>query len=208
MSEITIETIKPEYAKALEQLQKEAFPTLADAELMREEHFLYHCKLFPEGNFVALIDDKVVGLGAGFLCHFDFDQPNHSFMDYIGDGFFTNHDPDGEWYYGSDISVHPDYRRRGIGTLLYEARKDCVRTLNRKGIIAGGLIPGYADYKEQMSVADYAKKVADGEIYDSTLSFQLKHGFEIQGLLRDYIDDEASDGWATLIVWENPDYED
>jgi GNAT superfamily N-acetyltransferase len=173
---------------------------------MREEHFLYHCELFPEGNFVAILDDKIIGLGAGFLYQFDFDHPTHSFMEIIGEGFFTNHDPDGDWYYGSDISVHPNYRRRGIGTMLYQARKDYVKAMNRKGIIAGGLIPGFAEYKDTMTVANYAKKVAEGELYDSTLSFQLKHGFEIQGLLDDYVEDEASDGWATLIVWENPDY--
>lgn len=206
MSEITIENIKAEYSKALEQLQRDAFPTLGEHELMLEKHFLKHCELFPEGNFVALTDDKVVGLGSGFLCHFDFEHPNHNFMDIIASGFYTNHDPQGEWYYGADISVHPDYRRRGIGERLYNARKNCVKTLNRRGIVAGGLIPNYADHKDQMSVGDYAQKVAEGKLYDSTLSFQLKHGFELRGMLENYIEDEASDNWATLIVWENPDY--
>ena len=44
---IRIDTIQPSYAKALEQLQRDCFPTLADNELMREAHFLNHCHLFP-----------------------------------------------------------------------------------------------------------------------------------------------------------------
>ena len=32
------------------------------------------------------------------------------------------------------------------------------------------------------------------------------NGFEVRGLLENYLRDEADDGWATLIVWENPDY--
>ena len=53
---------------------------------------------------------------------------------------------------------------------------------------------------------EYVDKVAAGALRDDTLSFQLARGFTVRGLLRDYIEDAASDNWATLIVWENPDY--
>jgi ribosomal protein S18 acetylase RimI-like enzyme len=162
--------------------------------------------VFPEGNFVAVADDKLVGLGSGFLCHFDFEHPDHRFMDFIAGGFFTNHAPDGDWYYGADITVQPEYRRRGIGTMLYQARKGIIQKLNRKGLVAGGLIPDYVKVKGQMTPAEYAYKVVAGELYDSTLSFQLKHGFELRGMLENYLEDEASDNWATLIVWENRAY--
>jgi len=206
MTEITIDTIKPQYAAALEQLQRDCFPTLADSELMLEQHFLKHCDLFPEGNFVALADDRVVGLGAGFLIDFDFEHPDHTFMEIVDGGYYTKHDPDGDYYYGADISVHPDFRRRGIGSMLYKARQDVVHRLNRKGIVGGGLLPGYAQHKATLTPHEYVEKVVAGELYDSTLSFQLKHGFEVRGLLENYIEDEASDNWSTLIVWENPDY--
>ncbi|MDE2777853.1 MAG: GNAT family N-acetyltransferase [Chloroflexota bacterium] len=203
---IRIETMKPRFARSLEQLQRDCFPTLGAGELMREEHFLNHCRLFPEGNFVALHRDRVIGLGSGFLIDFDFEHAQHRFQEIIDGGFYRNHDPEGDWYYGGDISVHPDFRRRGVGSLLYEARKGIVKKLNRRGIVAGGLIPGFAAYKETMSPDDYVERVASGALHDNTLSFQLGHGFEVRGLLEDYIDDEASDNWATLIVWENPSY--
>ncbi len=203
---IAIETIRPQHAKALEQLQRDCFPTLAKSELMLEKHFLNHCRLFPEGNFVALADHRVIGLGSGFLIDFDFNEAQHSFQEIIDGGYYTHHDPNGAWYYGGDISVHPDFRRRGIGSLLYAARKDIVKTLNRKGIVAGGLIPGFANYKHRMSVQAYVEKVVAGDLHDSTLSFQLGRGFKLRGLLENYIEDEASDHWATLIVWDNPTY--
>ena len=203
---IRIETIKPRYARALEQLQRDCFSTLDEDELMKEAHFLSHCRLFPEGNFVALNDDRVIGLGSGFLIDFDFDHAQHSFKDIIDGGFYRNHDPDGDWYYGGDISVHPDYRRRGVGSRLYQARMGVVKRLNRRGIVAGGLIPGFAEYKGRMSPGEYVNKVVAGAIYDSTLSFQLRRGFEVRGLLENYIEDAASDNWATLIVWENPNF--
>lgn len=205
--EIIIKTIRPEYAADLEQLQRDAFATLHEDELMVEAHFLKHCELFPEGNFVAFCGDRIVGLGSGFLIDFDFEDSAHTFQEIIAGGYYTNHDPEGAYYYGADISVHPDFRRRGIGTKLYEARKDIVRQLNRRGIVAGGLIPNYANYKKDMSPYDYVEQVVAGTLYDSTLSFQLKRGFKVRQLLENYIEDSASDNWSTLIVWENDSYQ-
>ncbi|MEM7736345.1 MAG: GNAT family N-acetyltransferase [Deinococcota bacterium] len=205
-NQVNIVTIRPEFAEALEALQERCFPTLAASELMRKEHFLNHCKVFPEGNFVALVQGEVVGLGAGFLIDFDFDDASHSFLDIIDGGYFGNHDPNGDYYYGADISVHPDYRKQGIGRLLYEARQGLVKRLNRKGIVAGGVLPGFMRYKHLMSAKAYVRDVVAKRIYDRTLSFQLNHGFKVKGVLQDYIEDSAADNWASLIVWENPDY--
>lgn len=206
MSDLMIETIKPEHAEELEALQRICLPTLAEEEYLLKKHFLKHSELFPEGNFVAKIDGIIVGLGSGFLCPFDFEHPQHRYKEFVDDGFYTNHDPDGDWYYGSDISVHPDYRRRGIGGKLYHARQGIVKKLNKKGIVAGGLIPTFAEYKDKMTVHDYVEKVVAGELYDRTLSFQLNNGFKVRGTIENYIEDEASDNWSTLIVWDNPDY--
>lgn len=202
---IRLVTIRPEHAEALERLQTDCFPTLAPFERMREEHFLSHCRVFPEGDFVALDGERVVGLGSGFFTDFDFDHPRHTFQEIIAGGFYTNHDPEGAWYYGGDISVHPDYRGRGIGKLLYEVRKDLVRRTERKGIVAGGVLPGYAAYRGELSVPEYVDKVVAGRLVDPTLSFQLRNGFVVRGLLEGYLEDKASDNWAALIVWENPD---
>ena len=92
----------------------------------------------------------------------------------------------------------------GIGSGLYAARKGTVQRLNRRGIVAGGLIPGFADFKDRISVQEYVDRVVAGDLQDSTLSFQLGRGFVVRGLLEDYIEDAASDNWATLIVWTNP----
>lgn len=207
MNDVIIRTIELGDAVALEALQEACFPTLGADELLRAEHFRKHYELFPEGNFVAVVDETIVGLGSGFLCKFDFEHPNHRFMEMIDGGFYTGHHPENDWYYAADIRVHPEYRRRGIGRKLYQARKDVVKRLNKRGIIGGGLIPNYADYKQKLSPHEYVEQVITGQIYDSTLSFQLKNGFEVRGMIADYLDDAASDNWATLIVWENAEYE-
>ena len=207
MSRYTITTIQPDHFAALEELQRIAYPTLGEQELMRVEHFASQYAVFAEGQIVVLDGERVIGQGSGFFVDFDFDHPNHRFNEICDNFYFRNHDPAGAYYYGADISVHPDYRGRGVGKLLYRARKELVMRDNRRGIVAGGLLPGFARYKRQMTVPEYVDKVLAGALSDSTLSFQLKEGFTVRGLLEDYLDDSAADNWATLIVWENPEYQ-
>lgn len=208
---IEITQLNPSHFEALEELQRIAYPTLGAQELMRAEHFASQYRVFREGQFVAIATDesgqeRVVGQGSGFFVDFDFEHPHHTFREIIAEGHFTNHDPNGAYYYGADISVHPDYRGRGIGRMLYKARKALVRRSNRRGIVAGGLIPGFARYKHMMSPHEYVERVVRGELADPTLTFQLRNGFVVRGILENYIEDSASDNWSTLIEWVNPDY--
>ncbi|MFT5196669.1 MAG: ribosomal protein S18 acetylase RimI-like enzyme [Candidatus Promineifilaceae bacterium] len=206
MPQIIIDNIKPEYVSQLTKLQKVCFPTLADHELMTEKHFLKHCEVFPEGEFVALLDTMVVGLGSGFFINFDFNHTDHTFKEMIAEGYYTNHIPDGEYYYGADISVHPDCRGMGIGRMLYNARKDLVVRTNRKGIVAGGVLPGYPTFRQSHTIHEYVGQVIAGNLHDPTLSMQLRNGFQVRGMLENYVEDSNSDNWATLIYWENEKY--
>lgn len=207
MGEIVVTTILPEHCAALAALQVTCYPTLGPDELMREEHFAKQCEIFPDGQFVALDGRRIVGQGSGFFTDFDFDHPDHTFREICAGFFFTHHDPAGAYYYGADISVHPAYRGHGIGRLLYGARKDLVRRHGKRGIVAGGLIPGYAAHKARLTPHEYVERVVAGDLSDPTLSFQLRNGFRVRGLLRGYIEDSASADWATLIEWVNEEAE-
>lgn len=189
-------------APALAAIELACFPMANPDDLLGEDDIREYARVFPEGYFVALDGDTPVGMGAGIFLDFDFSHPQHTIAGITGEHQCGNHDPDGEWYYGTDITVLPANRGRGVGGLLYEARKDLVRRHRKRGIIAGGSLPGFFAYKSEMAIQDYVDAVVRGEIRDPTLSFQLDHGFEVRGLLENYLDDEADDGWATLIVWE------
>jgi len=207
MSIIIITTIRPDHFAQLERLQRTCYPTLGDHELMRVEHFASQYRIFPEGQIVALADERVVGQGSGFLIDFDFANPDHRFKEICDDFYFTRHNPNGAYYYGADISVHPDYRGQGIGKRIYAARQALVRRYNKRGIVAGGLIPGYAAYKGVLPLQEYVDRVVAGELQDPTLSFQLRNGFRVRGLIENYLEDSASNNWSTLIEWVNPDYQ-
>lgn len=206
MAELRYVNLTPELVPQCAQLELLSFPHADPEELISEADFAAYARIFPEGFFVCLDGDRVVGQGGGIFLDFDFAHPQHTIVGITGEHQCGNHDPDGDWYYGTDIVVHPEHRRRGIGRQLYALRKDVARRYGKKGIIAGGHIPDFEKHKHAMSAAEYVEKVAAGELYDATLSFQLKNGFEVRGVLENYIQDTATDGWSALIVWENPDY--
>ncbi len=207
----------PWHAPHLEALQVTCFPTLGAQELMRAEHFLHHIALFPEADLVAeaatdpagapLAVPRVVGLGSGFFVDVDLTRPGHTFRGMIDDGWFGRHDPAGSWYYGADLSVHPDYRGLGLARRLYDARKEIVRRHGKRGIVAGGALPGYARHRGSLGVEAYVAAVVAGELFDPTLSVQLRNGFIVAGLLPGYMEDSAADDWATLLVWRAPEAE-
>ena len=201
---VTYVQIAVEHAQALEELEHLCFPTVDPSDLTSAATILQQCERFPEGGFVVMDGDRAVGFAMGIFVDFDLDDYQHHIDDAVGPTGADLHDPHGEWYYGTDIVVHPDYRGLGIGRRLYELRKDLVRRYNRAGIIAGGVIPGFADHKHEMTADEYVQKVAAGELFDPTLSFQISNGFEARGAIAGYMKDEAVDDYASFIVWHNP----
>ncbi|MBV7334879.1 GNAT family N-acetyltransferase [Chloroflexi bacterium TSY] len=152
MSNIQITNLQPEHAAPLRDLQLICFPTTAPDELFHPVDLLDYAKTFPKGNFVALDGDRVVGLGAGGYYEVDFDHLDESMRAPMKAPISQWHDPEASWYYGTDISVHPDYRGHGIGSKLYAARKAVVQHDQKRGIIAGGFLPGFAKHKMSMTL--------------------------------------------------------
>lgn len=206
MSEITYQTATSDRAEEMVALELLCFPNVDPADLITVEGIKLQEKVFPEGAVMALDGDRVVGMGSGIFVDYDITQPQHAMIDVVGREGVGNHDPDGDWYYGIDIAVHPDYRGRGIASELYRRRKQVVIDHDRRGIIAGGVIPGYAEVKDSMTALEYVEAVARGDLVDATLTAQIRNGFEVRGVVADYLHDPTTDNWASFIVWFNPDY--
>jgi len=208
MADIVYRQASSEYAEAMVAIELLCFPNIDPTELLTVESIRLQEQLFPEGGVMALDGDRVVGMGSGILVDYDISEPQHVMEEVIGEDGVGNHTPSGDWYYGIDIAVHPDYRGRGIASELYRRRKQVVIDLNRHGIIAGGVIPGYAHHKGDMTAEEYVNAVAIGDLVDPTLTPQIKNGFEVRGVISNYLHDEAVDNWASFIVWFNPSFTD
>ena len=204
MGDIEYRTASSEYAEEMVELELLCFPNIDPTDLLTVEGITLQEELFAEGAVMALDDGVVVGMGSGIFVNYDISEPQHDMVEVVGHEGVGNHDPDGDWYYGIDIAVHPDYRGRGIASELYRRRKQVVIDHGRRGIIAGGVIPGYADHKDRMTPLEYVESVARGELVDPTLTAQIRNGFEVRGVISDYVHDETTDNWASFIVWFNP----
>lgn len=192
----------------LVKLNKLCFPTLAEENVVwMPAHIASHIQYFPQGQIVAEVDGQIIGAVASLIVHLGNNPYRpHTYSGITDGGFFHNHDPQGDTLYGADVYVHPQFQGKGIGHKLYQARRDLCRKLNLRRILAGGRISGYAQYSKTLTPDEYVRKVENKEFLDPVLSFQLREGFIVQAILRNYITDPQSNHCATLIEWLNPDF--
>lgn len=186
-------------------LQRRVYPEIPAFSHRHFESLLQH---FSQGQFVAVLDGRIVGMAISLVVLWDDYSLHHTWKSVTNDGFFDTHDMKGRTLYGAEVCVDSEIRHRGIGHALYEARRRLCRAMNLKRIIAGGRLPGYGKHADKMLPEEYAKRVIWGDIYDPVLRFQLGEGFNYCGILHDYLPtDVDSKGNAALIVWLNPDYD-
>lgn len=165
--------------------------------------------IFPEGQFCVEVDGRVVACALAIRVRYNDFGDNHTYSEITGGYTFKTHNDEGDYMYGIEVFVHPDYRDLRLGRRLYDARKELCEQLNLKGIVAGGRIPNYNKYSDDLSPREYIAKVKQKEIYDPTLTFQLSNDFHVRKVLRGYLPgDTESKEYATLLEWINIYYVD
>jgi GNAT superfamily N-acetyltransferase len=186
-----------------------SFPVLVENDsAWREDQLQSHIRLFAEGQVVAELNGKLVGVASSLIVSLGVDPLRaHTYYGITDDGYFYNHDVNGDTLYGADVYVDPTLQRSGIGRALYEVRRDICRRFNLKRILSGGRIRGYNEYADQFSADEYVSRVQEGELNDPVLSFQISEGFVVRAVMPNYIRDEMSRNNASLIEWLNPDYQ-
>ena len=163
-----------------------------------------HLTVFPEGQLVAehTATGEIVGMAASLIVLWDDYEMGDSWRDFTDSGMFTNHDPNGRTLYGAEIMIHPARQGQGIGTRLYRAREALARRLGLRRIRAGARLRGYHRYAATLTAQQYAREVEAGRLTDPTLTFQLRRGFHVIGVAKDYLRfDPDSLGYAAVIEW-------
>ncbi|HET7618616.1 MAG TPA: GNAT family N-acetyltransferase [Vicinamibacterales bacterium] len=200
---VTVRQRRPEDADAVVAISRAIYP---DSPPWSAVQLASHLAIFPEGQLVAVADERIVGMAASLIVLWDDYSLDTNWRDFTDAGMFTNHDPEhGRTLYGAEVMVDPAWQRRGVGRRLYEARRALVERLGLLRIRAGARLSGYHRYAAQLTPEAYTVRVVRGELSDPTLTFQLKQGFVVLGVAREYLHhDPESLGHAAVIEWLNP----
>lgn len=161
---------------------------------------------FPRGQIVVLVGENLVGYCATFRIAEKIAMRPHTWNEITGNGYASRHDINGDWLYGMEVCIDDSCRGYRIGQRLYNERKKLCQSLSLKGVVFAGRMPNLAKrIKKLRTVENYIDQVVHKKIKDPVLSFQLRNGFEVIGVIENYLpDDTQSMGYAAHLVWRNP----
>ncbi len=207
INKVELRNLQIEDYKELKNSMVEAYSELEEA-YWKEEQIERLLEIFPEGQLVILVDDRVVGSALSLIVDNRKASATHTYEKITGNYTFSTHDPFGDVLYGIDVFIHPDYRGLRLGRRLYDARKEICEKLNLQSIIFAGRIPRYAEHAKDMTPKQYIEKVRAKEIHDPVLSFQLSNDFHVIKVMKNYLEgDVSSQEYAVLLEWNNIYYE-
>lgn len=192
---------------ALVAVQRDCYPGMPEETFMDERKLRMQLAAFPEGQFLAEVDGRIIGYATSLIVILDDESPWHSYDEITGVGTFGTHDPAGDTLYGSDIAVVPDWRGQGVASRLYKRRKALLRRFNLRRMVAGGRMPGYAEHAKRLKPMQYVEAVKRGELRDPALGAHLKAGYEVRGVHYGYLRDGESMNYATFLEMPNSDFD-
>jgi GNAT superfamily N-acetyltransferase len=172
---------------------------------MQAEHFLAQQAVFGAGQLavIEVTSNQVVASSSDLRLDINFGHYQHRYIEAVGHNTFSTHIKDGAWLYGADIGVLPQYRGRGLASLLYRARQNLAQQLGCAGHCAGAMPKGYGAVANEMAIEQYLQEVIRGTRFDPVLSIQLRRGYAVYGIIPDYLDDPSCQNYGVFIVWHN-----
>ncbi|CAM2871353.1 GNAT family N-acetyltransferase [Paenibacillus sediminis] len=202
---VVIRNYKEKDFESLIRVQQESFPPPFPSELWwNTEQLTNHVTFFPEGALCVEVNGEVAGSMTGLIVDFDPDHADHTWEEITDNGYIRNHNPNGNTLYVVDISVRPSYRKLGLGKWLMFSMYDVVVHLGLERLLGGGRMPGYHLKADEMTAEQYIEAVIKGELKDPVITFLLRCGRTPVKVVANYLEDEQSRNYGTLMEWRNP----
>ena len=199
LEDFIIRNATPDDVIQMEYVQKQCYPSLHESALMNRNHFLNHIKIFPEGQIVIEKNGIIVGSASTMLINFP--EYDFTYLEITDNLWITNtHVPDGDWIYGIDIGVLPDYRGLGFSREMYLARQEIGKSLKLKGQLIAGMTIGYQRVKDKMTIEEYCYALEIKKFTDPTITPQRKAGFRWIKPLYNHINDPKA-GFACILMY-------
>lgn len=185
-------------------IQRECFPPpFLPEQWWNKDQLLNHIRFFPEGALCVDNNGYLLGSSTCLIIKWNPGDVLHTWAETTDNGYIRTHNPEGNTLYGVDVAVRPQWRKKGIARLMYQARFALVKKLGLDRFMAGGRMPGYHRYQNSMSPEEYAQQVIIGKIIDPVLSPQLRAGLYPMQVIHEYIPDQESANCALMLEWKN-----
>jgi GNAT superfamily N-acetyltransferase len=204
-SSIKIVNTSLEHAYIIPDLLRAAYEnTLDESGYMSSSDILQQLQSFPEGQFVALDDQRVTGMISFMRTNYSPFYPPLPWLAMIGGTSLSNHEPDGKWLYGVELAVHPLCQKQGIGTRLLKTYFAICETYQLAGFYCGAILSGYFRYQNTLSSREYAERVLQGELHDPNVALHQRIGLEIGPIIEPYSLNPLSGGCAIMTFYKTP----
>lgn len=190
-------------------VEEEAWPEEARAPRTKFEERL---KTFPEGFFVAFLNDKIVGATTSQIINYDPKNPPNSWTEITADGHISRtNNPKGNCIYVVSLGVSPNSRINGkspgIGTKLLEQQKNLTKELNLNYLVLSSRVPGYDLYYRQnkeIPIDIYISLNRDDKLpVDKELRFYQRLGLRPVKICPNTMDDKESRNYGVIMEWKH-----
>mgnify|MGYP006274141167 CR=1 FL=1 len=172
------------------------------------KHIRAQIRTFPDGQFVAESEDRIIGFCGTFLIDDKHAFKAHNWKEITANGFITRHNANAKTLYVFEVFVDKDFRRQRIGQRFCDELFVIADEMELKSIVLCSLMPKYTEVSHELDPDEYVEKVRNREIEDSAIIFYQRNGFEIGKVMQGYLPEyRQSKGHAVLMVWLNPLYE-
>lgn len=203
MDEISIIKASTIYLEALVGLENKIWPEGTRAS---KEKFEKRLRVFPEGFFLAVKNNILIGASTSEIIQYDTLNPPTSWESITDNGYIEKtHNPEGNALYIVSIGA---ISRSGAGSALLSAQKELARKLNLRFLVLGARIPSYNKYcidNGETKIEDYVKlRRKDNQLFDDELRFYTRNGLILHKIMPNYMeDDKESRNYGAIMMWEN-----
>jgi len=172
-----------------------------------EEMFRSRIETFPEGQFVALVNGRIVGSVFTQLINYkDWEHRTFTWDEITDFGTIRRtHNPKGDSVYGVGLAVAKKFQDRTVSHLLILCSVQQTIKMNRRRILLGARIPAYRRFSDTPP-EKYIRMVRSksGRLFDPELAIYQEYGGMPVKLLPNYINDPESLNFGVLVEWQNP----
>lgn len=170
-----------------------------------EEQFQARIAAYPEGQWVAEVGGRIVGVTAAQRISPEFLDAGAMTYRRLTDGgrFSRSHDAGGEIYQLVGVGVVPEFRGQQLGRVLVDHQIAFARSLSTVRRILGFTRPARYSRYQQMSIDEYVHaRLESGRLVDPVLSFHLDSGADLVSIHADFRpEDHNAQGYGILIEY-------